>query len=454
MSEYLDVDVDTLSYFELKDYIKELGYNSSYKFSIRPPNCGILGDIKNDRAFLAIGKSLQHEAVLEVYVHMPEEESYSAFNKGVAFNDPIADPAYTTAALSDPESSPAEDYSSENGYDESTEDSADSDENDFFGGGGDDYDSDVNEEYIEIRKKSRSFQRRKRKEKAAVDTKDVPCGDAGPDIGFDETEIGKKSVEGRLGGGEPYYPSSDACNFETDEDEYWTEDGKDKKLGIIFESVDDFRDAVTRYALQKRVLIENHINEPTRFKCERASRNYLCNSKFLAKVFKDRITEQPNIRVFKLQELIRKKFKVHVGKTTARRARAKVLQQIMGDHKVEFGRILDYMDELLRTNPGSTCVVKLGELDELGRPVFGVSRGQLLVAVAKDGNNQMLPLAWAIVEYEKKSTWSWCLTLLKKDLGLGDGTGFTMIIDMQKGLVQQLRNSFQLVNKGCVRGIS
>ncbi|XP_075097804.1 uncharacterized protein LOC142175131 [Nicotiana tabacum] len=220
------------------------------------------------------------------------------------------------------------------------------------------------------------------------------------------------------------------------------------QLGMIFESVDDFRDVVTRYALQNRVLIEKYVNEPTRVrvrctkdncnwllfaslesvsnnfiirtynpvhKCERASRNYLCNSKFLPKVFKDRITEQPNIRIFNLQELIRKKFKVHVGKNTARRARAKVLQQIMSDHKVEFGRILDYMDELLRINPGSTYVVKLGEPNELGRLVFcrkciglddcflkSISRGKLLVTVDKDGNNQILPLAWVVVEYEKK----------------------------------------------------
>ncbi|XP_019246271.1 PREDICTED: protein trichome birefringence-like 33 [Nicotiana attenuata] len=197
---------------------------------------------------------------------MPEEESCSTFNKGAAFNgsaappntaapsntvvapsinaaatpnttapntaalaDPIADPTYTTAAISDPESSPTEDYSSEDGSDESTEDSADSDESDFFGGGGDDYGSDVHEENIEIRKESRSFQRIKRNEKAVVDTKDVPCGDAGPDIGFDEIETCKKSVEGRLGGDEPYYPSSYACSFETDEDECWNEDGEDKK---------------------------------------------------------------------------------------------------------------------------------------------------------------------------------------------------------------------------------
>ncbi|XP_015170490.1 uncharacterized protein [Solanum tuberosum] len=137
----------------------------------------------------------------------------------------------------------------------------------------------------------------------------------------------------------------------------------------------------------------------------------------------------------------------------------------MGDYVLEFGRILDYKDELLRTNPGSTCVVKLHEETfEKGRKMFqgfyicfdamkksflagcrrcigldgcflkGVSKGQLLVAVCKDGNNQMLPLAWAVVEVENKFTWAWFVKLLKEDLQLGDGTDLTIISDMQKGL--------------------
>ncbi|XP_049391421.1 uncharacterized protein LOC125855738 [Solanum stenotomum] len=64
----------------------------------------------------------------------------------------------------------------------------------------------------------------------------------------------------------------------------------------------------------------------------------------------------------------------------------------------------------------------------------GVSKGQLLVAVCKDGNSQMLPLAWAVVEVENKFTWAWFVKLLKEDLQLGDGTDLTIISDMQKGL--------------------
>ena len=160
---------------------------------------------------------------------------------------------------------------------------------------------------------------------------------------------------------------------------------------MVFKDVKELRQTLTKYAVRRTVQVEKGVNEPKKVRvrckdgcpwllyecldkttnnfmiktynpkhtCNKTTKNYLCNAKFLSETFRERITEQPNIRVFKLQELIRQKFKLHVGKTTVRRARAKVVKDIMGDHVVEFGRILDYNDDLLRTNPGSSCVVKV-----------------------------------------------------------------------------------------------
>ncbi|KAH0657165.1 hypothetical protein KY285_032047 [Solanum tuberosum] len=111
----------------------------------------------------------------------------------------------------------------------------------------------------------------------------------------------------------------------------------------------------------------------------------------------------------------------------------------MGDHVEEFKRILDYRDELLKTNPGSTCVVRLSE-----ETFEGVSRGQLLVAVCKDGNNQMLPLAWAVVEVENTFTWKWFIKLVRHDLELGDGTELTTITDIVDNNMAESFNSWIL----------
>ncbi|KAH0708543.1 hypothetical protein KY290_010016 [Solanum tuberosum] len=99
--EFLDVDVDRLSYFELRGYIKELGYTTTCTFSIKPPNSGILEDIHNDMDILDLSCSLEDGDIMEVYVkhliddavvdptlillenvpHGDMEESGSTFNK-------------------------------------------------------------------------------------------------------------------------------------------------------------------------------------------------------------------------------------------------------------------------------------------------------------------------------------------------------------------------------------
>ncbi|XP_070003204.1 uncharacterized protein [Nicotiana sylvestris] len=234
MTEYVNVDVDTLSYFELVDYIKELGYSSNCTFSVRPPNCGIIENINNDRE------------------HMGVEESGSAFNKGdetietsasqnievgeEALNGAAATSPTPTDSAADPASSPPnpdpDSSSTEEESDKSSEDSSSDEDSDFFGDDIEDYGSDIHEEFLEFRAERKSFQRRKRKERAHADPENVPCGVAGPDLGFDETETGKKRLEGRIGGDEPYYPSSDACSFETDEDESWVEDGEEVSVNL------------------------------------------------------------------------------------------------------------------------------------------------------------------------------------------------------------------------------
>ena len=67
-TEFLDVDVDRLSYFELRGYIKELGYTTTCTFSIKPPNSGILQDIHNDINILELSCSLEDGDIVEVYV--------------------------------------------------------------------------------------------------------------------------------------------------------------------------------------------------------------------------------------------------------------------------------------------------------------------------------------------------------------------------------------------------
>ena len=111
-------------------------------------------------------------------------------------------------------------------------------------------------------------------------------------------------------------------------------------------------------------------------------------------------------------------------------AKKKALRLIMGDYRAQFGLVRDYGNEILRQNPGSTvqasimknendqsiftgtyiCLgaLKHGFLEGCrsvlsidGYFIKGPWKGQILVAVGRDGNNQMYPVAWAVTQREK-----------------------------------------------------
>ena len=65
----------------------------------------------------------------------------------------------------------------------------------------------------------------------------------------------------------------------------------------------------------------------------------------------------------------------------------------------------------------------------VGRLVFGLDvaflmtmlGGCLLVAVGRDSNNQMYPLAWAVVDSKNEKNWRWFMGLFTTDYNIIDG---------------------------------
>ncbi|KAL9224742.1 hypothetical protein vseg_000751 [Gypsophila vaccaria] len=74
------------------------------------------------------------------------------------------------------------------------------------------------------------------------------------------------------------------------------------------------------------------------------------------------------------------------------------------------------------------------------RPFLGVDEchlkgtypGMCLVAIAMDDNNNLYPVAWAIVEVENGEVWCWFLSLLMEDLDKENSEGLTIMSDRKK----------------------
>ncbi|KAK8632441.1 hypothetical protein V6N13_072832 [Hibiscus sabdariffa] len=85
----------------------------------------------------------------------------------------------------------------------------------------------------------------------------------------------------------------------------------------------------------------------------------------------------------------------------------------------------------------------------------GLIKGQLLTTVARDGNDHMFPIAWAVISgQEDTNNWKWFLELLMNDLDIVDGIGLTIISDIQKGLMKAINDLLPFVEQRmCARHI-
>lgn len=62
----------------------------------------------------------------------------------------------------------------------------------------------------------------------------------------------------------------------------------------------------------------------------------------------------------------------------------------------------------------------------------GATNGELLCALGRDANNQMYPIAWAVVDKENIDNWDWFCDLLCRDVGVEGGKEWVFLLDQQK----------------------
>jgi len=175
------------------------------------------------------------------------------------------------------------------------------------------------------------------------------------------------------------------------------------ELGMVFENAIEFRKAVAEYAVEYKVKLKLRPNEKHRVRvkcqhkkckwllyasldkdsgdfivknyypvhqCPTTTKNKLCTSNFIANKFRDRIVSQPYIKLWEIQELVRKTTGLYVGRTLCYRAKLMILKEFMGDWKMEFARLCDYADMIKQTNPGSSCWVRTDMESTPGKNMF------------------------------------------------------------------------------------
>ncbi|XP_057760884.1 uncharacterized protein LOC130981304 [Arachis stenosperma] len=208
--------------------------------------------------------------------------------------------------------------------------------------------------------------------------------------------------------------------------------------------------------------------------CGQSHRVGILHTGWLSRVFRKKVEGNPKVKIKDLINKAQRKWNLTVITSMAARSRQAALEEIQGAYRKQYKRIADYCSELLRANPGSSVTLKVQRSPDFEvedqhqglnnycifqrvyvclaackksflqcRRFVGLDGcflktpqgGQLLTAVGWDPNDQMLPIAYAVVEAETKDTWKWFLRLLIDDFGVEIIGKTTFMSDQQKGLL-------------------
>jgi len=204
-----------------------------------------------------------------------------------------------------------------------------------------------------------------------------------------------------------------------------------------------------------KTLFENH-------NCGRVFVNKNANKEWVSKIVVDKFRNVGRMTANEIIDDVRRSYSVGITPWRACRAKEIAMDILEGDGQKQYSLLYDYAAELRRVSIETTVKIKINQpqptlqprfgsfylcLDGCKkgfvngcRPFIGVDGchlktsygGQLLVAVARDPNDQYFPLAFGVVENECKETWRWFLTLLLEDIGDIQTNRWVFISDQQK----------------------
>ncbi|XP_063935333.1 uncharacterized protein LOC108226826 isoform X1 [Daucus carota subsp. sativus] len=214
--------------------------------------------------------------------------------------------------------------------------------------------------------------------------------------------------------------------------------------------------------------------------------NPLCDVKWVASKLMEDIRANPDIPGSALNELLFQRYGVYMKKSSLYNMKKLAIEKLYGGHDQSYADLPAYTKVICESNPQSKAFFSTVESESITRqllfnnifisftamwkeflggcrPLIGVDGthlkgdygGVLLSAVALDANNEIFPLAYAIVSAEDKETWSWFFWNLYNLLKESSRKDWTVISDRQKGIDIALLDVWPTVKRRyCCRHIS
>ncbi|XP_022880846.1 uncharacterized protein LOC111398126 [Olea europaea var. sylvestris] len=169
---------------------------------------------------------------------------------------------------------------------------------------------------------------------------------------------------------------------------------------------------------------------------------------------------------------MKREFGVKISYNKACRGKLHALTMLHGTPEASFQKLSSYCHVVGESNPGTVTHIELDSQNRFHyffltfgasirgytqylRPVIcvdgshlkGSYKGTLLLATAQDGNKQIYPLAWGIVDAETNKSWKWFMSNLKELIG--DSEDLVFVLDRKKSIDKAITQLFPLSHHGC-----
>ncbi|XP_020885239.1 uncharacterized protein LOC9314956 [Arabidopsis lyrata subsp. lyrata] len=184
-----------------------------------------------------------------------------------------------------------------------------------------------------------------------------------------------------------------------------------------------------------------------------------------------------------IKDEMKRRYNIIISLNQAKVARRRVFDKLQAECDEQFARLRDYELQLIETNPETTIEINTtttangseafhqmyicfealkSSWKKNCRPIIGLDgpflkhsmKGMMLTVVGTDPNNQIFPIAWAVVDCENNPNWEWFVRKLKEDLDLGSDENLTLISNMHRGLIHGVATELPMAeHRACARHI-
>ncbi|RYR13646.1 hypothetical protein Ahy_B04g070530 isoform G [Arachis hypogaea] len=153
----------------------------------------------------------------------------------------------------------------------------------------------------------------------------------------------------------------------------------------------------------------------------------------IAEAIKSLVEADPSLKVKSVIAEVQSKFNYTVSYRKAWLAKQRAVEKIFGGWEASYEALPIWFEAMCHKEPSAVVhfeTMPAYQGDDLvshirvdGTHLYGKYKGCLLVAVSQDGNNNIVPIAFAIVEGETSDAWHFFLSNLRQHVVTRDGVG-------------------------------